>query len=389
MGTRIAEREFCHFGCLLRWRMTLSLWILVAVSCSSVTCQTAEENEQDGCMVSYLRMIGMDRRIIQELNIVRRLANVGLDMPTIRTGGTYGFRSLVTLLENRQLAQMIQGCAKGEMYHCKYYPPCLNGGECRLNRSRRYWCDCTSGYTGHKCQTAPPSARAEPRKDTEESCMVAYFRMSGVNATTVRRYQLEERLAVHGLNAERIISGRYDAELGGALVSNTIITGIKNCIKGNTIQCRLFPPCLHSSMCDRKSNSNTFYCRCKSGYSGRSCTDDIDECVSSTRPCNATQTCVNTYGSYTCQNGVEPCAAGSSSCNVNPAADDCSHCTDADSEDERLSNLLRRVEEKVERRKNRKTKNKERFRKLLLRVNKIAEAIRQIAGTNGTDVNAT
>ena len=58
-------------------------------------------------------------------------------------------------------------------------------------------------------------------------------------------------------------------------------------------------------------------------------------------------------------------------------------------EDERLSNLLRRVEEKVERRKNRKTKNKERFRKLLLRVNKIAEAIRQIAGTNGTDVNAT
>lgn len=55
-------------------------------------------------------------------------------------------------------------------------------------------------------------------------------------------------------------------------------------------------------------------------------------------------------------------------------------------DDERLSNLLARVEEKVEKRKNRRTKNKERFRKLLLRVNKIAEGIRQIANVDNIGV---
>lgn len=43
-------------------------------------------------------------------------------------------------------------------------------------------------------------------------------------------------------------------------------------------------------------------CVCNSGWAGNACESEIDECQSSSPPCNsAHETCVNTIGSYECR----------------------------------------------------------------------------------------
>ncbi|EDO49615.1 predicted protein, partial [Nematostella vectensis] len=43
---------------------------------------------------------------------------------------------------------------------------------------------------------------------------------------------------------------------------------------------------------------NEFKCVCPSGYEGRRCEHDINECNSASSPC--AQQCTNTEGSFTC-----------------------------------------------------------------------------------------
>jgi len=42
-------------------------------------------------------------------------------------------------------------------------------------------------------------------------------------------------------------------------------------------------------------------CVCKPGYTGNSCSVDIDECEQTPNICRDRQLCVNTIGSYVCQ----------------------------------------------------------------------------------------
>ncbi|KAL4229260.1 Mucin-4 [Mactra antiquata] len=41
-------------------------------------------------------------------------------------------------------------------------------------------------------------------------------------------------------------------------------------------------------------------CVCKSGFTGATCSEDINECTVNTKPCPHNATCTNTYGSYEC-----------------------------------------------------------------------------------------
>ncbi len=45
-------------------------------------------------------------------------------------------------------------------------------------------------------------------------------------------------------------------------------------------------------------NATNFYCKCKSGITGPTCTIDIDECQ--IRPCKNGGKCINLFGSYKC-----------------------------------------------------------------------------------------
>ncbi|XP_059170018.1 mucin-like protein [Physella acuta] len=63
-------------------------------------------------------------------------------------------------------------------------------------------------------------------------------------------------------------------------------------------------PCKHG-VCS--ANETSYWCTCDEGWTGRNCSEDIDECANKIQPvsCREHSTCVNTAGSYTC-----PCVDG-------------------------------------------------------------------------------
>ncbi|KAK3604083.1 hypothetical protein CHS0354_004688 [Potamilus streckersoni] len=68
----------------------------------------------------------------------------------------------------------------------------------------------------------------------------------------------------------------------------------KNC-SDDVNECVL-KPCLNGGNCNNTNGS--YFCNCTSGWNGANCSDDVDECFKKTSGCQ--QTCLNTNGSYNC-----------------------------------------------------------------------------------------
>ena len=60
-------------------------------------------------------------------------------------------------------------------------------------------------------------------------------------------------------------------------------------------------PCLHGGTCGAsRTNSSSFICECLWGWSGPTCADNLDDCLSSPCSQNGTRTCSDQLGSYRC-----------------------------------------------------------------------------------------
>ncbi|XP_048248036.1 protein NEL-like isoform X2 [Haliotis rufescens] len=77
--------------------------------------------------------------------------------------------------------------------------------------------------------------------------------------------------------------------------------------------------CLNDGTCDIPSGETAGTCLCKTGYSGRICEDDIDECTDGTHNCHANADCTNTDGSFTCKckDGYDGDGVKCTDCTVN------------------------------------------------------------------------
>ncbi|XP_078373200.1 aggrecan core protein-like [Oculina patagonica] len=87
-------------------------------------------------------------------------------------------------------------------------------------------------------------------------------------------------------------------------------------------------PCVGNTKCQRGYTREGFRCACSAGFTGPSCTEDIDECATGDHNCHPEANCENTAGSFKCNckpgfigNGYECFAcverdAASSSCYV-------------------------------------------------------------------------
>ncbi|KAI0985231.1 hypothetical protein GJ496_006083 [Pomphorhynchus laevis] len=151
---------------------------------------------------------------------------------------------------------------------CEHRNPCFddvcaNNGTCILNKDdlTDYICQCTEGYDGSNCD--------EPVdfECTEEVCNGARCQYNGNSFFCDCPYNK---------------IGKYCEQLD-------------YCVD---------QPCKHGGTC--VINGSTYSCLCEKGWTGRNCTEDIDECKLS-YPCGQGQ-CLNLNGSYqcTCERGRDP-----------------------------------------------------------------------------------
>ncbi|XP_068721036.1 fibropellin-3-like isoform X1 [Montipora capricornis] len=88
------------------------------------------------------------------------------------------------------------------------------------------------------------------------------------------------------------------------------------CCKMNVDECRISYPCKNGGRClDMKGS---YICICKSGYKGKNCKTDINEC--SNNPCKNGATCVNLKESYRCD-----CKSGYTGTKCQTDVDECSN----------------------------------------------------------------
>ena len=73
-------------------------------------------------------------------------------------------------------------------------------------------------------------------------------------------------------------------------------------------------PCLNGGSCE--NGFNEFICKCKEGYEGRRCEQEVNLCKSN--PCQHGGLCQKHFNSYTCQ-----CQAGFQGKNCEVNVDDC------------------------------------------------------------------
>ncbi|RMX46862.1 hypothetical protein pdam_00007652, partial [Pocillopora damicornis] len=86
------------------------------------------------------------------------------------------------------------------------------------------------------------------------------------------------------------------------------------CCRMNIDECRIKNPCLNGAVCSDRPGS--YKCTCKSGYRGKNCENDINECTNN--PCKNRANCVNLKGNYRCD-----CKAGYTGKNCETDINEC------------------------------------------------------------------
>ncbi|CAH3141405.1 unnamed protein product [Porites lobata] len=220
--------------------------------------------------------------------------------------------------------------------------PCRNGGTCE-NLPGSYRCKCKPGFLGNHCeivfdeckhyvllsdrQRAAGVHRGNTLKcDQKDLTTPKWYRFSGAAGTQMPT----SCVPIHycGTNAPGWLSTAHPTRTGQVVngkvcfhwsnkccnwhaniqvkrcngfyvykLVKTPVCWLRYCGNAGFDPCKASRPCQNGATC--VNNNGDYICRCKPGYQGRNCEQDVNECNS--RPCRNGGTCQNLPGSYRCQ----------------------------------------------------------------------------------------
>lgn len=151
---------------------------------------------------------------------------------------------------------------------------CLNGGSCYSNSSNH--CHCPNGYTGEHCEKLEKLCTAEncrePMICQQNKCICPENKM----CTTCSSLQP----CRNGGVCTDLANGDYECRCSSGW------TG-RNCDK-DIDECEI-PKTCGNGIC--RNEEGTYNCYCTPGFTGIHCDSDVDECLSS--PCKNGATCFN------------------------------------------------------------------------------------------------
>uniref|UniRef100_T1GJ08 EGF-like domain-containing protein n=1 Tax=Megaselia scalaris TaxID=36166 RepID=T1GJ08_MEGSC len=190
--------------------------------------------------------------------------------------------------------------------------PCANNGKCIDEISKNtYRCECPPGWKGKNCQQQIITCSEKPCMNNGK-CLP---RNNGFHCDCTQGFGGQtSRNSTGGYRCDCI--GDYigdRCELYDLCATNPCENGGTCLLKGNQFQCKCKPgfigsmcsdevnlciakPCANGGTC--RNLDNDYQCTCRSGFTGKDCSIDIDECSSA--PCKNGGTCVNRINSFEC-----------------------------------------------------------------------------------------
>ncbi|XP_067637731.1 protein crumbs isoform X2 [Eurosta solidaginis] len=156
---------------------------------------------------------------------------------------------------------------------------CLNGGTCSMNGTH---CYCPTGYSGDRCEKAEPCTAAncqDPMVCQLNKCICPDNKVcTACSAQPCRNAGVCTDLP----------NGEYTCTCPSGWTGRT-------CTK-DVDECALDPNICGNGIC--KNEEGSYKCYCTPGFTGKHCDSDVDECLS--HPCQNGATCNNKINAYEC-----------------------------------------------------------------------------------------
>lgn len=209
------------------------------------------------------------------------------------------------------------------------YCRCRNNGQCQTDSSGKILkpqkCICENGFAGQYCEKMI-ACQLSPCVNNGVCNSVPY------SSNTPSGYKCKCKKGYSGVNCEKDVCQPSPCKNKGTCQHNRDLTSSQEfvCMCKNNfhgIFCEKNPcqhgddnnpapiTCQNNGTCKMSADKINWYCNCGTGFTGKMCQSDIDEC-SESAPCNYFQKCVNLHGSYRCDVGCDmnagnnPCQNG-------------------------------------------------------------------------------
>lgn len=168
-------------------------------------------------------------------------------------------------------------------------PRCQNGGTCSVKMSvtagPQFTCSCPIGYSASLCEIAVPNSCDSNPCQNGGTCSL--FTLDKFTCTCAAGYR-----------GTYIIISSIEFLRGSTLVYLRLYLYTCLSFRVSGPYCELMDhcasqPCRNGATCT--SINNSYKCKCATGFTGPTCTNDTNECKK--HPC-VHGTCLNTFGSY-------------------------------------------------------------------------------------------